>query len=81
MNYLKLLELEIKLDNYLSDISEYTQSACNYLINPNSELDKDEIVMYLSSVPECIEYIKELIQKIEEEHEQEERRLENEQLQ
>lgn len=79
MNYLKLLDLEIKLDNYLSDILEYTESAYNYLIDPDSELDKDEIVMYLSSVPGCIDEVKEIVQKIEEEHEQE-RREENEQL-
>lgn len=77
MSYLKLLELEIKLDNYLNDISGYAESACDYLMDSNSELDKNEVVMYLSSIPEYVEDIKELTQKIEEEYEQE-RRDENE---
>ncbi len=71
MSYLKLLELEIKLGNYLNDISGYAESACDYLMDSNSELDKDEVVMYLSSIPEYVEDIKEMIQKIEEEYEQE----------
>ncbi len=73
MNYLKLLELEMKLDNYLNDISEYAESAYDYLMDSNSELDKDEVVMYLSLIPEYVEDIKELTQKIEEEYEQERR--------
>ncbi len=71
MSYLKLLELEMKLDNCLNDISGYAESACDYLMDSNSKLDKDEVVMYLSSIPEYVEEVKELTQKIEEEYEQE----------
>lgn len=80
MNYLTLLNLEIKLNNYLSDILEYSESACNYLENLYCELDKDEIVMYLSTIPECVQIVKELVQEIEEEYEKE-MREKNEQLQ
>lgn len=79
MNYLTLLNLEIKLNNYLSDILGYSESACNYLEKTNCELDKDEIVMYLNTVPECIKIVKELIQEIEKEYEKEMRK-DNEQL-
>lgn len=71
MNYMELLKLEIQLNNYLNDILEYAESACEYLQNPNSTLDKDEIIMYLSSVPECIKEVDEIVQRIEEKYEKE----------
>ncbi len=70
-NTIKKLSKEIELENYLNDISEYSTSAYNYLTSWDSNLDKDEIVMYLSSVDECIREIKNLIQELASEYEQE----------
>lgn len=63
--------LETKINLYLNDIDEYCESACRYLLNPHTELDKDEIAMYLSAVPEIITEVKELIEKLEQEYENE----------
>lgn len=70
-NAIKKLDLEIKITNNLNDIKEYTESACNYLIRPNDEIDLDEIIMYLSSVPEICNEINELICNLEEIYEKE----------
>lgn len=51
------LEIELLLD----DINEYTKSILLYLSNSNSNLDLDEIIMYLSSVDEIITTIKNLL--------------------
>lgn len=53
------LEIELLLD----DINEYTNSILLYLNNLNSNLDLEEIIMYLSSVNEIITTIKEFIRK------------------
>lgn len=51
------LEIELLLD----DINEYTKSILLYLSKSNSNLDLDEIIMYLSSVDEIITTIKNLL--------------------
>ena len=57
----------IKLDFYLNDILSYTDSALHYLKSNNKkELDVDEIIMYLSTVPEIIEEIEMIIDELEE---------------
>ena len=53
------LEIELLLD----DINEYTNSILLYLNNLNSNLDLEEIIMYLSSFNEIITTIKEFIRK------------------
>lgn len=65
------LVLEMKIDHNLNDIDGYCENACEYLLNPYTELDKEEIVMYLSSVTEIIKEVKELIKKLEQEYENE----------
>lgn len=73
MNYRKLLLLllEIKIDRYLNEIEVYTDSAYDYMYNPDNELDKDEILMDLSTIPELIKETKSLITKLEQEYENE----------
>lgn len=71
MNYKKLLLLEMKIDYHLNDIGGYVESAYNYMANPYNELDKDEILMYLSTIPEIIKEVKSLITELEQEYENE----------
>ncbi len=71
MNYRKLLLLEIKIDRYLNEIEVYTDSAYDYMYNPDNELDKDEILMDLSTIPELIKETKSLITELEQEYENE----------
>ena len=52
------MKLEQKIELYLSDIKSYTDSAYCYLSGINENLDKDEILMYISAIPEAIENIK-----------------------
>ena len=40
---------------------EYVNSTLIYLSNENSNIDKDELIMYLSSVEEAIFIIKNLL--------------------
>ena len=51
---------------YLNDIKNYADSALIYLTNSNNQnIDKDEIVMYLSSCDEIIEDIKKNLYRLE----------------
>ena len=78
--YMKKFMLEIEINNYLNDIKEYSNSALLYLTNPSDKLDKEEIIMYLSCVEECANYVSELIAKIESEYENDIKELMNERL-
>ena len=54
------------IELYLNDIKHYADSAVEYLTSNNKEnIDKDEIVMYLSSCDEIIEDIKENLYRLE----------------
>lgn len=46
---------------YLEDIKNYVSSYIYYLKNPNKNLDKKEIDMYISTIPEIVDTLKELI--------------------
>ena len=52
-------KVELQLD--LQDILNYVENAIIYLKRENSELDKDEIIMYLSSVPEIVGEIRKIL--------------------
>lgn len=52
-----------KINMNLNDIKGYVESALIYLKNEDNNLDKDEIIMYLSSTEEIINDIKESIIK------------------
>lgn len=56
-------EKQIELN--LNDILGYVKSTLLYLKTNNNKLDKEEIIMYLKSVPEIIEEIKKLLIEIE----------------
>ena len=56
-------EKQIELN--LNDILGYVKSALLYLKTNNNKLDKEEIIMYLKSVPEIIEETKKLLIEIE----------------
>lgn len=71
MNYRKLLLLEMKIDRYLNDIEGYADSAYDYMYNPDNDLEQDEVLMYLSSIPELIQETKSLITELEQEYENE----------
>lgn len=67
----KKLILEMKINEYLNDILGYAESTYDYLVDWNCELDDGEIIMYLSTIPEMIKYVRELIYKLEMEYENE----------
>ena len=56
-------EKQIELN--LNDILGYVKSTLLYLENKNNNLDKEDIIMYLKSVPELIKETKELLIRIE----------------
>jgi len=57
---------KIQIDLNLDDIEEYVNSALFYFSNEtNPNFDKDELIMYLSSIPEKVSEIKELLTEIE----------------
>ena len=78
--YMKKFMLEIEINNYLNDIKEYSNSALHYLINPSDRLDKEEVIMYLSCIEECTNNVDELVEKIEEEYENDIKELKDERL-
>lgn len=78
--YMKKFMLETEINNYLNDIKEYSNGALLYLTNSSDKLDKEEIIMYLSCVEECINNVSELIKKIENEYENDIEELKNERL-
>ena len=56
-------KLQIELN--LNDILGYVKSTLLYLENKNKKLNKEEIIMYLKSIPELIKETKELLIEIE----------------
>ena len=56
-------EKQIELN--LNDILGYVKSTLLYLKTNNNKLDKEEIIMYLKSVPEIIEETKKVLVEIE----------------
>lgn len=69
-NIKKKLILEIEISNYLSDILEYTNAAYTLLTN-RDEINDEEVISYLSTVPECIKKLDKLIEKLEIQYENE----------
>ena len=55
------MNIDLEIDLLLDDINEYINSTLIYLSNENSNIDKDELIMYLSSVEEAIFIIKNLL--------------------
>lgn len=70
-NIKKKLSLKIEISNYLSDILERTNAAYTLLTNKDEILDEDEVIAYLSTVPECIKNLEELIEELEIQYENE----------
>lgn len=59
------MNIDLEIDMLLNDINEYVNSTLVYLTNPNSNLDINELIMYLSSVDETIQTVKELLERKE----------------
>ncbi len=57
------MNIDLEINLLLDDINEYVNSTLLYLNNPNSNLDINELIMYLSSVDETIETIKKLLER------------------
>lgn len=55
------MNIDFEIELLLDDINEYVNSTLYYLNNDNIEFDKEELIMYLSSVNESIIYIKNLL--------------------
>lgn len=59
------LILELKINNYLSDVESYAESAYQYLIGNPLITDKEEVLTGLSCISECVEIIDKLIEELE----------------
>ncbi len=57
------MNIDLEINLLLDDVNEYVNSTLLYLNNPNSNLDINELIMYLSSVDEIIETIKKLLER------------------
>lgn len=57
------MNIDLEINLLLDDINKYVNSALLYLNSPNSNLDINELIMYLSSVDEIIETIKKLLER------------------
>lgn len=57
------MNIDLEINLLLDDINEYVNSTLLYLNSPNSNLDINELIMYLSSVDEIIETIKKLLER------------------
>ncbi len=57
------MNIDVEINLLLDDVNEYVNSTLLYLNNPNSNLDINELIMYLSSVDEIIETIKKLLER------------------
>ena len=55
------MNIDLEIELLLDDLNEYINSTLIYLSNENSNIDKDELIMYLSSVEEAIFIIKNLL--------------------
>lgn len=70
MNYINLLEIEMKINNYLRLIKQGLEHTCSYLTNDDCNLEKEDIILELSDADDYINYVDKLIEKLEEEYEQ-----------
>lgn len=69
MNYINLLELEIKINDYLYMVRQSLDHACSYLVNDNCNVEKEDIIFELSDADDYINYINQLIEMLEAEYE------------
>lgn len=63
--------LEIKINDFLDDLINYCESSVNYLCDPYTKFEKNDIIKHLSSVPEIIKLLKDMIDELEKEYENE----------
>lgn len=55
------MNIDLEINLLLDDINEYINSTLLYLNSPSSNLEVNELIMYLSSVDEIIVTIKKLL--------------------
>lgn len=68
---MKKLKLEIMISNYLSNIEECFNNTYEYITNKYSELNRDEIITNLLSIPDTLKKLDEVIEILEQEYENE----------
>lgn len=68
--YMKYFNLEFKISHNLREILKYSQMTYDYLVNPRCYLDKEDIIMNLEEVPNLINTVENLIDKLEETYEE-----------
>lgn len=68
---MKKLVLEIKIESYLDDINKICEQTCEYLYSPCDKFERNEITNMLSDVSGLIQMIKDMIDKLEKEYENE----------
>lgn len=68
---MKKFILEIKINDFLGNIKEYCENAIEYLSNPYTKFDKDDVIKDLSSVSDIIKFLKEMMEELKMEYENE----------
>lgn len=76
--YMKKLVREMEIDNYLEDIKEVSNVAYGYITNKIEVNDLEELIVKLDCVDYYIKNVKDLIEEMALEYEQEIKELENE---
>lgn len=69
MDYLNVLEIEIKIHDYLFMVKQSLEYTYSYLLDDNCNLEKDDIVTELSLADDSLNYINQLIEMLEMEYE------------
>ena len=67
----KIFKIEYDLNYYLKEISENAKDAYEYLTNSNTDYDEEPITLGLLDIEENVEVVLKLIEKLEEEYENE----------
>lgn len=64
-NIIKKFNIEIQINEYLSDLKKYAEDAYEYISGNSMTKDKNEILTCLAEVEDIVEFIDNLIENLE----------------
>ena len=67
----EIFKIELDLNYYLEEIKKNSKDAYEYLTNSNTDYDEETITLGLLDIEENVEVVLKLIEKLEEEYENE----------
>ena len=67
----EIFKIEYDLNYYLKEINKNAKDAYEYLTNSNTDYDEETITLGLLDIEENVEVVLKLIEKLEEEYENE----------